>query len=311
MIIDPDHLSVRARKSVMDLLEAAQYSGSVSSHSWSTADVIPRIYKLGGVVTPMKETSTSWLETWRTTKAQADPRFYFGFGYGSDQNGLSAQPEPRTGPDQVQYPFTSFDGNVTFARQKSGEREFDFTKDGVAHYGLFPDWWEDIRRVGGAEAIDDMARGAEAYLQEWERVSGIQSGAKPATARVTRRGVAGARLGASTAGLLRAAGQPRVRGSRAWTWRVRGKKNSRKKVVAVLTRGGRVALAGRSASRKSVPAGARQLSKRLFVRSAGRRARFVYVVRGGRVRFVAAATRAATRNRATLRRYLKLGRVTK
>jgi hypothetical protein len=311
MIIDPDHLSVRARKSVMDILEAARYSGAVSSHSWSTADVVPRIYRLGGLVTPMKEASTSWLETWRATKAQADPRFYFGFGYGSDQNGLSAQPEPRTGPDQVQYPFASFDGNVTFARQRSGEREFDFTKDGVAHYGLFPDWWEDIRRVGGAEAIDDMARGAEAYLQEWERVSGIGSGAKAATAGVTRRGVAGARLGASTAGLLRAAGQPRVRGSRAWTWRVRGKKNRRKRVVAVLTRGGRVALAGRSASRKSVPPGARQLGKRLFVRNAGRRARFVYVVRGGRVRFVAVTTRSASRNRAVLRRYLKLARVTK
>ncbi len=78
MIIDPDHLSVRARKSVMSLLEAERYSGVVSSHSWSTPDVIPRIYKLGGVVTPMREAAPDWIKTWRKTKAQRDPRFYFG-----------------------------------------------------------------------------------------------------------------------------------------------------------------------------------------------------------------------------------------
>jgi hypothetical protein len=79
----------------------------------------------------------------------------------------------------------------------------------------------------------------------------------------------------------------------------------------VLTRsGGRVAIAGRSASSR-LPADARQIGKRLFVRDAGRRARFVYVVRNGRVRFAGVGTRAATRNRAALRRYLRLARVTK
>ena len=75
----------------MDLIEAAHYSGAVSSHSWSTSDVIPRIYRLGGVVTPMKDSAPDWIKTWRKTKAQRDTRFYFGFGYGSDQNGLSSQ----------------------------------------------------------------------------------------------------------------------------------------------------------------------------------------------------------------------------
>ena len=59
----------------------------------------------------------------------------------------------------MHYPFKSFDGQVTFERQRSGERRFDFTKDGVAHYGLFPDWWEDIRSAGGAATVRDMAAG--------------------------------------------------------------------------------------------------------------------------------------------------------
>ena len=317
MMIDPDHLSVRARKSATDLLEAARYSGGLSSHSWSTADVIPRIYKLGGMITPMKEAAPDWIKTWQTTKAQRDPRFYFGFGYGSDQNGLSSQPEPRTGPDQVQYPFKSFDGGVTFERQKSGSREFDFTKDGVAHYGMFPDWWEDIRRVGGEGALRDMARGAEAYLQAWERVNGIGSGCKRSRQRATRRGMGRVRLRAATDRLLRRAGQPRVRGTRGWTWCVRGKANRRRKVGAALTKSGTVALVGtnaRGSDAARIRVGdavalaesrARSLGRGLYVRRAGPRARFVYVVRRGRVRTVGVGTRAATRNRATLRRYLR------
>ena len=293
MIIDPDHLSVRARKSVMDLIEAARYSGAISSHSWSTADVIPRIYKVGGVVTPMKESAEEWIKTWRTTKAQRDPRFYFGMGYGSDQNGLSSQPHPREGPNPVEYPFKSFDGRVTFQRQRSGEREFDITKDGVAHYGLFPDWWEDIRRVGGAAAVKDMARGAEAYLQSWERVNGIPFGCKSPRQRFASRGTRRILLRNTTAQLLRRGGQPRVRGDRSWSWCVRGKQNRRKRVAAALTPKGTVALVGSNANgsdlrrlRVGDPAGrlrgkARKLGKDLYVRGAGRRARFVYGVRGG------------------------------
>src|SRR3954451_16294103 len=52
MVIDPDHLSVRARKELLDIVERASYSGIISSHSWSTPDSIPRIYKLGGFVMP-------------------------------------------------------------------------------------------------------------------------------------------------------------------------------------------------------------------------------------------------------------------
>jgi len=314
IIIDPDHLSVKARKSVMDLIEAAHYSGAVSSHSWSTFDVIPRIYRVGGVVTPMQEAAPDWIKDWRKTKAQRDRRFYFGFGYGADQNGLASQISPRKG---VSYPFKSFDGRVTFERQRSGERQFDFTKDGVAHYGMFPDWWEDIRTAGGAAAVRDMARGAEAYLQSWERVYGIRHGCKSRLKRITRRGVAHIRLRSSAVQLLRRAGQPKARGSYGWSWCVRGKKNRHRKLAAALTKRGKVAVVATNAinaDARRIRVGddasrlrgqARPLGRGLFVRSAGRRARFVYGVRKGRVRFVGLSTRAASKNRATLRRYLK------
>src|SRR3712207_3194492 len=52
MIFDPDHMSVKARNSALDQIEAMKYPGIVSSHSWSTPDAYPRIYKAGGFITP-------------------------------------------------------------------------------------------------------------------------------------------------------------------------------------------------------------------------------------------------------------------
>ena len=290
---------MKARKSVMDLIEAAHYSGAVSSHSWSTFDVIPRIYKVGGVVTPMQDSAPEWIKTWRKTKAQRDKRFYFGFGYGADQNGLASQIPPREG---VSYPFKSFDGKVTFDRERSGERLFDFSKDGVAHYGMFPDWWEDIRTTpGGPAVIHDMARGAEAYLQAWERVYGIRHGCKSRLKRITRRGVAHIRPRYSAAQVLRRSGQPTARGNYGWSWCVRGKKNRHRKLATSLTRGGKVAFVGTNAvnaDAKRIRVGdrasrlrghARALGGGLFVRGAGpagplrlRRARRQGPVRGPR-----------------------------
>ena len=52
MIFDPDHMSVIGREAALSLVESKDYSGIVSSHSWSTDDALPRIYALGGMITP-------------------------------------------------------------------------------------------------------------------------------------------------------------------------------------------------------------------------------------------------------------------
>ena len=102
---------------------------------------------------------------------------------------------------------------------------------------------------------------------------------------------------------------------------MRGKKNRHRKLSAALTRRGKVALVatnavnadarrirvGDDASRLSGQA--RSLGGGLFVRGAGPGKRFVYGVRGGRVRFVGLATRAASKNRAALRRYVRLAKL--
>jgi hypothetical protein len=183
MIFDPDHMSVKARQSAMDLIEELDYPGVISSHSWSTPDTYPRIYQAGGFITPYAGDSTGFVDKWRTHLEWADPRYYWGIGFGADINGLGAQGDPRGAdvPDPVSYPFTGL-GGVEIDKQRAGERVWDINVDGVAQYGLYPDWVEDLGMVAdtqgdgdGALIQDDMARGTEAYLQMWERAVGIRA----------------------------------------------------------------------------------------------------------------------------------------
>lgn len=53
---------------------------------------------------------------------------------------------------------------------QAGERVFDYNTDGMAHYGLLPDFLQDLLNVGVVE--EDLAvlyDSAEAYIQVWER----------------------------------------------------------------------------------------------------------------------------------------------
>ena len=118
----------------------------------------------------------------------------FGWGYGADLGGLSEQP----GAGALTYPFKSMDDRVTFDRQVTGSRTFDYSKEGVAHYGLYADWFADLRRLGGEALRNDLWDGAEAYLEMWERASGVRTGC-------TRSQV---RLGATWTSVLRRVGQP-------------------------------------------------------------------------------------------------------
>jgi hypothetical protein len=183
-VFDPDHMSVIARDEALDIVEAADYPGIISSHSWSTQNTLPRVYALGGMVTPYAGSSSSFAQAWEEIKS-AEVRGelgdqYFGIGYGADANGFGSQGEPRNPTEEtdVDYPFTGLDGAVTFDQQKSGTeaegRTYDINTDGVNHYGLYADWLEDLEQIKGPAIAEDMNRGAEAYLQMWERTFGIR-----------------------------------------------------------------------------------------------------------------------------------------
>jgi hypothetical protein len=179
MLFDPDHMSVKARQASLDLVESMNYSGVLSSHSWSTPDAYPRIYADKGFITPYAGDSKGFVEKWKRHLTWANPATYWGIGFGADINGLGAQGDPRpnaANDHPVTYPFTTL-GGVKVDKQVSGQRVYDINKDGVAHYGLYPDWIQDLKMQAGDDIVKDMSRGPEAYLQMWERAYGVRSNA--------------------------------------------------------------------------------------------------------------------------------------
>ena len=246
ILFDPDHLSVKARTTALDQIGRMGYSGVMSSHSWSTPDSYPRIYEQGGFIAPYAGDSTGFVEKWRRHVGWADPRYYFGLGFGADINGLGAQGDPRGAnvPNKVTYPFKGL-GGVTIRQQTAGQRTWDINVDGVAQYGLYPDWVQDLTKVAGKDGdaiLEDMTRGAEAYLQTWERAEGI----KPDSCRnanlrksVTKVGKL-IRVGMKTKKVMKAVGQPYTRSGRTFGFCAKAPGKKKVKMTVVFTQAGKV-----------------------------------------------------------------------
>lgn len=172
MIIQLDHMDSKTATAALAIATSRHYAGVVSAHCCASPQLFSRIYATGGFVNASKDTVAAFANILEQDKAQRSPRFAFGFGYGSDMNGLSAQ----TGPDPVHsihYPFKSYLGDVTFTRETWGQRVFNFNTDGIADYGQYADWLQALQQAGGHSVMNDMFHGAEAYLEMWERASGV------------------------------------------------------------------------------------------------------------------------------------------
>ncbi|MCB5183391.1 galactose-binding domain-containing protein [Streptomyces antimicrobicus] len=168
MMLEIDHMSVKAAGRAFDILESESYPGVISSHSWMDSDWLERLYRLGGFATQYMNGAEAFSNEARRTDALRE-KYNVGYGYGTDMNGVGGWPGPRGAgtPNPVRYPFRSADGGSVIDRQTTGQRTWDLNTDGAAHYGLVPDWLEDIQIVGGQGVIDDLMKGAESYLTTW------------------------------------------------------------------------------------------------------------------------------------------------
>jgi hypothetical protein len=309
MIVNPDHMSQAGVDETLSLLEARRYSGVISPHGWMDPGNWPRLWKLGGVAFPGHSTAESYVKDWKQYRPRQTP-YKFGWGYGADLGGLSHQPDASSDGSKFKYPFKSYDGRVTFKRQRTGERTFDYGREGVAHYGLYADWFHDLSRRGGRRLVSDMMDGSEAYLDMWERADGVRvpkcadsDDSLTASGRpVAASGGGALLLGTSWRTLLRRVGQPQQR-TRAWSYCVAGKRNRRAADVAVLgARSGKVELVGSTAFGRSaggVRVGAP--ARRAGGGGIHRRGRWVYAARGGKVVAVAVSTPSLVRNPKALR----------
>ena len=72
--------------------------------------------------------------------------------------------------------------NRPLERSTAGlRRDFDINLDGMAHYGMLPDFLQEIRNVGlSAEDLAPLFHSAHDYVQMWEHCAQLASVAKPA-----------------------------------------------------------------------------------------------------------------------------------
>jgi microsomal dipeptidase-like Zn-dependent dipeptidase len=295
LMIEVDHMSLKTASRTLELAEARGFSGVLSSHSWMSPELRSRVYALGGFIEPITTSPESFIEEWRQLRAVADPRYRFGIGFGADANGFHAQPPARgvDKPNAVSYPFKSLDGRVTFERQVSGQRVYDVNRDGVAHYGLYPDWMEQLRLLAGEPIADDLMSGAEAYLQTWERAVGVPgSGCLAAPTRLPRSGFGPLQLGSSPQQTLLAAGQPHHRLGNTFLWcssQQKSKGASEAGVAGVFDGSGELAFLATTAAGQKKPKRAKKLGRGIFVVRKGPGGDRVWGYRKGKLQFRAVA----------------------
>jgi microsomal dipeptidase-like Zn-dependent dipeptidase len=297
LMIEIDHMSLKTATRTLELAEARGFSGVLSSHSWMSPQLRSRVYSLGGFIEPITTSPETFIEEWRQLRAVADPRFRFGIGFGADANGFHSQPPARGAgqPNAVSYPFKSLDGRVTFDRQVSGQRVYDVNVDGVAHYGLYPDWMEQLRLLAGEPIAEDLMSGAEAYLQTWERAVGVPEPAGAAgsaclatPSRLSRSGFGPLKLGRTPQQTLLAAGQPQRRVNRSFRWcsmRAKAKGAKESGVAVVFGAGEKAAFIATTANGKGKPKRAKKLGRGLFVVRKGPGGDRVWGYRKGKLRF--------------------------
>jgi hypothetical protein len=173
MLIEMDHMSEQAREDVLKLAERAKYP-VISGHSdtggtWTTKE-LRRLTAVGGIASQRLAPPAELAKAIVARKRYASKKHYFGVGLGTDTGGFSTLPAAPAdaATDPLGYPFRL--GGVTFSRERTGERTFDYNTDGVAHYGLLPDLLADMqRKPEGRKAMGLLFRSAEAYLRMWER----------------------------------------------------------------------------------------------------------------------------------------------
>jgi hypothetical protein len=314
-IIQLDHMDSKTATAALSIAEAAHYSGVVSAHCCSSPQLFKQIYDTGGFISEPAAPATAFVATEKVDKSESDPKYHFGFGWGSDMNGLADQPGPSSGTP-ITYPFKSYLGNVTFTKEQWGQRTFDLNTDGVANYGMYADWLRDLQVVGGPQMMSDMFQGAESYLEMWERAYGVPAmTCRPAGERFSAVGLGRTlRLGDTSEAALYRAGQPLSRPGRSYRYCVSGPTAPGAAVVSVFNTRGRVTMVtstargdlaggiGPGASARRLGRRARRLMPGVWVgRSLRSGARYVYGVRGGRVRFVAVAAALELRSAARLR----------
>ena len=213
-LFDIDHLEMEMKTQALELAEAKPIAYPfVSTHGnfgGTSIDQAKRILLNGGFIYPSNGSTKGFLEDMADLLDAYDDamtenqvplaeRPLFGFGFGTDTNGLSGQTAPRGNAEitanPIQYPFTLFEGNefslledfstvagvefeqpsITPPNSTEKSRTWHQDEDGNAHHGMLADWVQEIQLEGDEEHIRHLYNSAEAFLRTWERTEQAHS----------------------------------------------------------------------------------------------------------------------------------------
>jgi hypothetical protein len=142
-------------------------AGTPSERSLTAAQygLIGKLHGMAGVGSA-KLTADQWLSLNTQILRAMGPGAVAAFG--TDINGMEFAMPPRTG-SAVQY------GTVAFPlpMSKEGNQSWDYNKVGVAHYGMLPDYLQDVQSLpGGSAVVSNMLRGAQYFYETWRLAEG-------------------------------------------------------------------------------------------------------------------------------------------
>lgn len=182
MIVDLAHLPQRGVVRALEILGENDYPAT-STHGQTYGDGLYQIggmtgRGLGGCANPdVEDTMGNGFRNFIQRRVEAG--VYPGGGFSFDFNGFAGARRPRFGENSgcrqpqanpVEYPFTSYNGDITFQQPQLGNRSVDFNTEGMLHIGLLPEIIEDARRDGMSDDdLEPLFRSAEAWLRMWEQ----------------------------------------------------------------------------------------------------------------------------------------------
>ncbi len=198
MLIDIDHMSEISADRALEIAGAVPGGGyplnsghngprghcgtsNVVSENSRTVAQLKAIGALHGMVGVGSANldAQQWLGCYYAEVSQLGPGGVGGFG--TDTDGLVAGMKPRAG-SQVAY-------TTDFPISESGNRQWNYNFDGVAHYGMLYDFLQDARSIpasaatGGVSGADlvnqSIMTGARYFIDTWKKAEAQKSQVNP------------------------------------------------------------------------------------------------------------------------------------
>jgi microsomal dipeptidase-like Zn-dependent dipeptidase len=191
MIIDIDHMSQESANQALAIAGAIpgkyplnaghngfRSNGDASENSRTNAQ-LEKISEFGGMmgVGWGDNVSCGFLKNFRFG---LDKMAGAQLAIGTDINGLVKAPRPRNASRDCpgsQVNYAELGGrNAPLTMAQTGTKRWNYNNEGVAHYGLFPDFLQDLKNIGmSSQERSSFFMSAEYFAQMWEkslRVSG-------------------------------------------------------------------------------------------------------------------------------------------